>query len=153
MSNLAILKNIIPAMSDREIDNVRRIESFTIKIEQTEITTSHTLHGGVYSRTIMIPAGVVLTGALIKIPTTLVISGHVLVYVGDKSFELNGYNAFAASANRKQAFIAKTDTYITMVFRTAAKNIEEAENEFTDESALLSSRRPDAINHIVITGE
>ena len=92
-------------------------------------------------------------GALIKVATVLIASGDFTVYLGEEVVELSGYHVFAASAGRKQAFIARTDTYLTMIFKTGVKSVSEAEEEFTDEFAMLSSRRIDAVNHVVMTGE
>ena len=36
------------------------------------------VHGGIYTRTMFLPKGAMIMGALIKVPTTLVISGSVL---------------------------------------------------------------------------
>lgn len=140
-------------MTDVAIDKVRQLTDIISQYPQTDIVTTHSLHGGVYTRTIMIPAGVILTGALIKIPTTLIVSGKVTVYVGEQPSHFDGYNVLAASANRKQAFVAHTDTYLTMIFKTDAVTVEEAEEQFTDEFLLLSSRHPESINHFIITGE
>ena len=153
MSNLAVIDNRIPAMSDRSIGNVYELENIVLSQPQIPVPTQHVLHGGMYARTIMIPAGIVLTGALIKVATTLVVSGEVIVYIGDTCKKLIGYNVFAASSNRKQAFVAITDTYLTMVFPSKVKTIEEAEMEFTDDFERLMSRQTDAVNHYVITGE
>ena len=157
MLDLALTQNRpihrISAMSEMAIDTVRQLEEHILKAHQTQIPTQHILHAGVYARTIMIPAGVVLTGALIKMATVLVVSGHCMVYVGEQSFERIGYSVFAASANRKQAFVALEDTYLTMVFATNVRNIDAAEQQFTDEYDRLSSRYNDAVNHILITGE
>jgi hypothetical protein len=99
----------------------------------------------------MIPKGVLLTGALIKISTLLIISGEVIVYIDSKPVKLSGYNVFPAASKRKQAFLAITDTYLTMIFKTNSRSTQEAEEEFTDESHLLSSRRLGAKNDILIT--
>lgn len=152
MPDLISTQNRISSMTEMAINSVRELEEYTLAAPQTEIPTSHVFHAGVYARTIMVPAGVILTGALIKIATILIVSGNVIVYVGEESRELHGYNVFSASAHRKQAFIAKTDTYLTMVFATDVLTVEEAEEEFTDEFDRLSSRRSDAVNHIVVTG-
>jgi hypothetical protein len=142
MKNIAnINSGIIPSMSERSIDKVRQFESFSLTLPQVKIDTFHTFHAGLYARTIMIPAGVVLTGALIKIATILIINGDVIAYIGDDSIRLSGYNVLPAEQNRKQAFVAQTDTYMTMLFSTNAKTIEDAENEFTDEASLLFSRK------------
>lgn len=95
----------------------------------------------VYTRTIRIPKDVVLTGALIKIATVLTISGDVEVFGNDGLTRLTGYHVLAGAAGRKQAYLALQDTYVTMSFATKATTIEEVEEEFTDEAALLLSRR------------
>lgn len=157
MSELIAQEKYIPAMSPAAIAKVCALETDLAKRPQIAIPISHTLHGGVYTRTLLLPVKGdlkgVLTGALIKIATTVIVSGDVIVFVGDDTIRLRGYNVIPASANRKQAFIALTDTYITMIFETKAKTIKEAEDEFTDDGLLLTSRLPDAVNNIVITGE
>lgn len=147
------LAQAIPAMSEAAISKVRALESVTITLSQVKIATDHVLHAGIYSRTIRIPAGVLLTGALIKVPTTLILSGHASVFIGDETIEICGYRVIPASAARKQAFLAHADTDLTMSFATYAGTVEEAEAEFTDEAPLLFSRNADALNTIRITGE
>lgn len=138
-------------MSVVAVDKVRAFERENLQREQTPITTHHVLHAGVYTRTITIPKHVVLTGALIKIPTTLIVNGDVVVSLGDERRRYVGYNVLAASAHRKQAFVALADTQLSMSFATNAKTIEEAEEQFTDEADLLFSRHGE--NIVVITGE
>lgn len=135
-------------MSDAQVDAVRRLEEFSLaNVEQQPCTTYHLLHAGMYHRTVLIRKGEVLTGALIKRATTLIVSGDVDTNVG----RIAGYHVVAASAHRKQGFIANSDTWLTMIFPTDAKGVEEAEAEFTDEAHRLFSRHNE--NIIVITGE
>ena len=145
------MNTALPAMSNEALNQVKSLEQLVLSCPQVEIPTHHAFHGGCYSRTIMIPAGVVLTGALIKIPTTLIVSGHCFVYIGAQCHELQGYQVLPGSANRKQAFVAITDTWLTMIFPTSAKTVAEVEREFTDEYELLMSNTND--NTVVITGE
>lgn len=145
-------RSAIAPMTPEAIDKVRQLEARTAELEQVEIPTDHVLHGGMYARTIKIPAGVLLTGAHIKRTTMLVISGHVTVFVGEGSIEVCGYQVLPASAGRKQAFLAHADTFVTMLFPSEAASIEAAENEFTDEADRLLSRRQ-ACESITITGE
>lgn len=152
MNELAVIGNSIPAMSKMAIEKVRELELMALQMPQEDINTSHVIHGGMYARSIIIPAGVMVTGALIKIATMLIVHGHVIVYIGDDSIELNGYNVLPASANRKQAFLAKSDTYMTMIFPSDAETIKDAEEQFTDEVNRLISRNC-GDNHIVVTGE
>lgn len=143
---------LLPPTTPKGMALVTAVEDVVLAEPQREITTYHVLHAGVYSRTICVPAGVVLTGAVIKVPTTLTVSGRASVLIGDgQEMIVDGYHVFAAAAGRKQAFIAHTDTWLTMSFKTDARTVEEAENEFTDEADRLFSRRWP--NEVVITGE
>lgn len=128
-------------MSLSQIDSIKAFEEYVLQFPQITIDTSHLFHAGTYTRTIFIPEGVVMTGALIKIPTTLIISGDVTVTVGDGSMRLSGYNVISASSGRKQAFHAHSDTHLSMIFATSCTTIEDAENEFTDESDRLQTRQ------------
>lgn len=153
MSGLVAAESRIPAMTAQAIDKVRELEAITRELPQVEIATDHVLHGGMYARTICIPAGVLLTGVFIRVPTVLVFEGNATVNAGDEPVTLVGYHVLAASAHRRQAFVAHADTRLTMVFATQAKSVAEAEAEFTDEAHLLFSRKPGAVNRINITGE
>jgi hypothetical protein len=153
MNELQIHNNSLPSMNEEAINKVRILESVSSQLPQIEIKTSHILHGGMYARTILIPAGTLLTGALIKIATMLIIQGDIVVYIGEDTLNLVGYHIVPAGANRKQAFYARLDTWLTMIFSTDAKTIEIAEDEFTNEANLLISRKDPSSNQIVITGE
>jgi hypothetical protein len=143
--------DMFPATSQAGLERVRQIEEAVLQAPQLDVPTEHFLHGGMYARTICIPAGVVLTGALVKIPTMLIVSGKASILIGEDEVVIEGSMVVPASAGRKQAFIAHTDTYITMCFRTDAKTVEDAEREFTDEADMLMSRS--GTNTTVVTGE
>ena len=116
------------------------LEEYLANMPQIPIDTFHTFHAGVYARTILIPTGVALTGAHITIPTLLVINGHATVTLGNEVIDVEGYQIIPAAANRKTAYYARRDTYITMIFASDAITVEEAENQFTDEADRLMSR-------------
>ena len=144
----------IRPMSAKAIAKVAQVERELLACQQLPIHTHHVLHAGMYSRTITIPANVTLTGALIKRATMLVISGDVLVLVGEKvSLRIVGTQVLPASAGRKQIFRTFADTSVTMMFPTTARTVEEAEAEFTDEAHMLLSHRDPECNTITITGE
>ena len=142
-----------PAMRSSDLDAVRRLENEMLALDQVEIPTHHAIHAGMYARTIRIPAGVQLTGALIKRATLLIFNGRATVYVGGGCVELAGYHVIAASAGRKQAFLAHEDCDLTMIFPTEATTVAQAEAEFTDELEMLMSRRDSAHDTAIITGE
>jgi hypothetical protein len=143
----------IPPMSALAIDLVSRAEAWAATQPQIEIATHHVLHAGLYARTIMIPAGTTLTGALVEIATTLIVCGDCTVALGDGHTErLTGYHVLPASGRRKQAFRAHADTYLTMTFATSAKTVREAEDQFTAEAHKLMSRQPGHANTVIVTG-
>lgn len=134
----------LPVMGQREVDAVRSLEAASMKLPQVHIPTDHAFHGGMYARTIKIPAGAALTGAQIKIPTILIISGDTLVYGQDGPTRFTGYHVTLGQSGRKQAFYALQDTYLTMLFPTDATTTDAAEREFTDEYEKLFSRKEGA---------
>ncbi len=144
----------IGPMSPTAIDRVRRIETVAETLPQIPILTDHVLHAGMYARTIHVPAGTMITGALIKVPTILTLHGNAVIYVGeDVPLHCIGYTVLTAAAGRKQAILAETDICLTMIFPTKARTVAEAEAAFTDDFARLASRRGDTPNLTVITGE
>lgn len=160
MNEVAVLPRVdiairpaIPAMSIEAVDKVRHLEAKVLAMPQVAIFTDHVLHAGLYSRTIMIPAGTILVGALIKIPTLLIVQGEAVIEIGDECIGLQGYAVLPASAGRKQVFVARTDTYLTMVFVCSATDVGEAEKQFTDEFEILGSHRDPDLNRTTITGE
>lgn len=111
--------------------------------DQVQIPLVHSLHGGIYSRTARIRAGVTIASALIKIPTTLVVVGDFSVMRVDGEERLwdrySGTQVFAADAGRRMVYTCHSDVIMTMAFPSTAKTVAEAEAEFTDEVHLLQS--------------
>lgn len=131
----------IPPMDANAIARVCALEQVVARAPQIDMPTQHVFHAGLYARSICLPAGCVLTGALIKIATLLIVSGDATVFTGAEAMRLTGYHVLPASAGRKQAFVAHVDTCITMLFKSAAAAVEDVEREFTDEHEGLMSRR------------
>ena len=146
------MKYVVEA-TESELAAVRRVEEKLKTVKQNGMETWHVLHGGIYSRTIFLEKDQVIVGAQIKVPTTIMINGSLLISSGGESFEIKGVNVIPASKNRKQIMKATEKTSVTMCFATSAKTVEEAEEEFSDEAGNLMSRFSDSINHINITGE
>ena len=127
----------VPAMSSSQIAIVSRFEAAERLRPQLEAKLHHLIHAGIYHRTIELKAGTRITGALIKKPTAVTISGDAEVWLGGKTVRITGYAVLPASAHRKQVFTALADTWVTMAFRTKARTVEAAEKEFTDDWAQL----------------
>lgn len=139
--NLQVVAEGLPAMSREALEKARALHRAMEAMPQVEIEITHCLHDGIYTRTAFVPAGHLVMGVLIKIPTTVIVSGHAQVFIGDETREVQGYQVIPAAAGRKQAALAIEDTYFSMSFRTDATTIKEAENEFTDEAEQLTTRR------------
>ena len=129
----------LPRATESNVLAIKLLEKAVLEMPQIDMPTQHVFHAGMYARSIMIPAGCVITGALIKIPTLLIIDGDTLVTLGDVVVRFTGHNVLMGEAGRKQAFLAYADTNMTMIFATAAKTVEEAEAEFTEEFNMLMS--------------
>lgn len=150
MTNI-IKHKAIPPMTNDAIAKVAWLTEELKNKPQITLKTQHIFHAGTYCRTIILPANTVLTGALIKRSTLVIIQGTSDVFIGDRTVRVSGYNIIPASAGRKQAYRTYTETTITMIFATEAKTIQEAEKEFTDEYKDLMSTWCD--NDLIITGE
>jgi hypothetical protein len=153
MNKLAISKQKILPMSDEAIGKVKSLQNFLSSFPQVSLETDHVIHAGMYARTVTLPAGTVTCGALMKIPSVLIVDGNCKVFIGDDVVDMIGYNVIPASAHRKQAVLACEETKVTMIFVTNAKSIEEAEREFTDEHEGLMTRKGLSYDTQTITGE
>lgn len=131
----------LPAMTDEAIGKARETEARMLAMPQIDLPVSHAVHAGMYHRTITVPAGVAITGALIRVPTLLVVDGDCEVFTGAEVARLEGHHVLQCQPHRKQVFFAHSDTHLTMIFPTAAETVEEAENEFTGEADRLQSRQ------------
>lgn len=151
MSLIAIAKGVLQPMRNEALQAVRHFEALNGQQPQVDIPTDHLLHAGMYARTICIPANVVMTGALIKRATILIVHGDCSVFTGEHVRRLTGYCVLQGCAGRKQIFRTYTETHMTMLFPTRATTVEQAEEEFTDEAHRLLSRRSGNVE--TITGE
>lgn len=143
---------MLPATAPDALAKIVAIEKWVLGLDQVKLPTEHVIHAGMYARTIKMPAQTILTGALMKRSTLLILSGSALVLVGDEWVEFEGYNVIPGSAGRKQVCVSRSLVIATMLFPTQARTVEDAEAEFTDEAAGLMSRWQDA-NTVVITAE
>ncbi len=130
----------ILAVNNNQIKAVCELEEICMNLPQVPINTTHNFWAGCYARTIMIPAGICITGVQIKIPTLLIVSGEVSI--GEN--KLSGYHILQGEALRKNAFYAHADTWLTMIFATNKTKVADVEDEFTNEPHKLGSRKKGA---------
>lgn len=124
---------LLMSMRDR-IDEMAAVAPCVFPTEQM-------LHAGCYVRTCICPAGSILAGAVIKVPTVVVVHGVCSVTTGYKTLHIDGFAVLKGAAGRATVWRATTETTITMVFASEATSCEAAEEEFTDEFQKLFTRR------------
>ena len=140
--SLILADKALPSTTPEIIEKIAQVEARIKPYEHTlQVQMEHDLHGGMYARTCRLAPFMVITSVLIKIPTILIVNGDCVVLAGDKWHEVKGYNVLSASAGRKQIYVTREKTEITMIFPSNANTVEEAEREFTDEYENLLSRR------------
>lgn len=106
-----------------------------------EFPTESFFHAGCYARVCYVQPGAVLCGAVIKVPTIVVVCGHCHILTGGHVREVDGFAILRGAAGRASIFRAVTGTTITMIYASSAKTVDEAEQEFTDEYQQLLTRR------------
>jgi hypothetical protein len=124
--------------------SVAELESLLLTVPQVDLSTSNLIHAGMCARTIFIPAGTVLTGALTNIDNICITSGDITVTTDEGTVRFTGYHVLPATKGNKRAGIAHADTYWTTVWKTDLTDITEIEDEMTCESDMLQSRK---LNH------
>lgn len=122
-------------------ERVRQLEQHLLGLPQVDLQTGHLVHGGMYARTIMVPAGTMLTGALTNQDNVCVVHGDITVTTDTGTRHLVGFNVLPACAGSKRAGIAHADTWWTTLWTTDLTDITEIENVLTDEADQLQTRR------------
>jgi hypothetical protein len=121
--------------------SVSVLESLLLNLPQVDLSTTNLIHAGMCSRTIFIPAGTVLTGALTNIDNICITSGDITVTTDEGAVRFTGYHVLPATKGNKRAGIAHADTYWTTVWKTDLTDITDIEDEMTSESEMLQSRK------------
>lgn len=122
---------------------VRQFENAALALPQVHIATEHVLHGGMYARTIRIPANTMLTGALTSCDNLCIVSGDITVTTDDGARRLTGFHVLPAKAGAKRAGITHADTCWTTLIPTSANSVADAEEQLTCEAQSLQTRRPE----------
>lgn len=121
--------------------DVERLEQIVLSAPQVDLRTTHSLSGGVYARTIHIPAGTVLTGATHKKDHINVVFGDITVTTDTGPVRLTGHHVLPTKAGSKRAGFAHADTVWTTICHTELTDIEAIEDELVEESTLLQTRQ------------
>ena len=89
MSALSLVSDL-PACSPEDLDETMRMRDVVAKMPQYDFPTEHFFHGGMYVRTVKMPASSILCGAVIKVPTLVTVAGDCIVKVGEEAREIVG---------------------------------------------------------------
>lgn len=139
------------------VQSVKKLEDFILQLPQVDLNTDNIVHGGMCARTVFIPAGTVLTGALTSLDNICIVCGDITVTTDNGAQRLTGYNVLGASKGTKRVGITHSDTWWTMMFKTDSIDIDEIEREMTDEYDALQTRRSslgiDSIDYIADSRE
>jgi len=153
MSELVPVHTRLAPTSPAAIEKVRALTGILLQAPQTKFVTEHMLHGGLYTRTVRLPADTVCTAVLILVPTVLITSGKATIYSDDELIHVEGYRVLPGSAGRKIAFVTHSDFSMSMLFTSEAKTVDEAQKEFTPEHELLVPLDRADEHLVLITGE
>ena len=82
MTALVPAASLPPCSSDDLALVMALRERIDAELEPCEFPTENFFHAGVYVRTCLVPKDTVLAGAVIKIPTVVIVSGHCYVQAG-----------------------------------------------------------------------
>ena len=93
---------------------IYRIEQYLLTLPQVEMPVDHQFAHGIYARSITIPAGVMLTGAVHKDECFFIVrTGRILLTTDDEPIEAKAGFMVASKAGSKRLGYALEDTTVT----------------------------------------
>lgn len=103
-----------------------------LKLPQVEIPVEHSFFPGGYARTIRVPAGTEMTGAVHKYPNfNLLVSGELLIIAEDGPKHLIAPAQFWSPPGVKRVGRMLTDVVWTTILATDLTDVEEITAKFT----------------------
>jgi len=93
---------------------IYRIEQYLLTLPQVEMPVDHQFAHGIYARSITIPAGVMLTGAVHKDECFFIVrTGRILLTTDDEPIEAKAGYMAASKAGSKRLGYALEETTVT----------------------------------------
>jgi isocitrate lyase len=136
----------LPVTPTRE--QIERLEAAMLDAEQqgagvVVIATTHHFADGLVARTILIPAGTILSGAAHKSEHLNIAHGDITVWTEAGMRRLTGYHVLPSQPGAKRVGLAHADTYWTTLHAnpTNERDVTKLEDALVEESARLQSRR------------
>lgn len=122
---------------------INRLDQALSALPQVDFKTTHQLVGGIYTRTIHIPAGVAIVGAVHKTDHVNVVTGDITVSTSEGQRRLTGSHVLLLTkAGTQRAGYAHADTTWTAICRTDKTEIEDIEADLVETPQRLQTRNP-----------
>jgi hypothetical protein len=110
-------------------------------LPQIDAQTQHTIAGGMYARTIMIPKGSVIVGLEHLKDHINVLSGDITVTTGEGVKRFTGAHiVIDCKAGHARSGYAHAETYWTTFVRTDETELDAIENESVKHPEMLQTR-------------
>jgi hypothetical protein len=143
---------ILPDAPTRE--QIDRLESVLLSIEAdvgVEIETRHHFAPGVYCREVLIPAGVVLTGAEHKSEHMVTFDGDITVWHEGAMVRLTGHHTLVSTPGARRVGFAHADTWCRGFFPNPdnCTEVRELERRFVVGSERLQGNRQPVLRFVV----
>lgn len=129
----------------RQLD-LKELENELIKLDQVEIPTEHQFMGGIYLRSIAVPAGTLIIGKRHRHETcNMLLSGVMSIYIGENQPNkmLKGPCIFLSDPGSKKMGYAHTDCVFMNLHPTSETDLDKIESEFIipEEEYLLNEAK------------
>lgn len=104
------------------------------------ITTFHLFHAGMYHRTILVPKGREVVGAMLRRATTLVVCGDAAILAAEP-IRVKGYAVLAGLEGRQTGLVTYEDTWFTMIVPTSHTTVEAIDAEMVEAGQPLFAHK------------
>lgn len=98
-----------------EREKVERLERVIGQLPPVECPTRHFFAPGVFLREMLVPAGVIATGAVHKTEHLTIVAGHCLLTTDEGPKEFIGFHTIHSKPGAKRAISAISDTFVTTI--------------------------------------
>ncbi|MCP4910023.1 MAG: SET domain-containing protein-lysine N-methyltransferase [Bacteroidetes bacterium] len=116
-------------------DRVRKLEKYLATLDQVDVTVEHEFIDGLYKRTMRVPAGTVLTGAIHKVKHMDVMTkGSMIVVTENGTKEINAPFTMTTQTGVKKCGIAVSDVEWCTFHAAPYNTIEEMEAHIHSEN-------------------
>ena len=130
-NSVTIMSTLLTEVGGKHNESVLALEREILQYPQVEPETKHYFAHGTYTREMLIPKGLVLTGKMHKNSCINILSaGKMLIFTDEGSREISAPHTFVSSPVLKKAGYALEDCVFINVFPwDGVKTVEQLEDE------------------------